>query len=249
VIGADGIHSRVSKAVGAVDYDATPPIAMFYYSYFSGFEADDIEQYVRDYQGAACFPTHDGLMLLIAAWPSHRFHEVREDIEGHVQEVHRSMPSVAERMRSARREEKWIGTAGVPNYFRKPYGPGWALVGDAGYDRDPITAQGISDAFIDADNLASALDAGYSGRRLLDEALAEFHSSRDRRVKPLFHFTCELAKLEPAPPVMQRLFGALRDNRDATGQFYEAITGSAPLEEFMSPQNLERIIGAAANAS
>ena len=76
-----------------------------------------------------------------------------------------STPGVADRLQRATREEKWIGTAGVPNYFRQPFGPGWALVGDAAYDRDPITAQGISDAFIDAASLAAALDDGWSGRR------------------------------------------------------------------------------------
>ena len=70
-----------------------------------------------------------------------------------------------------------MGTAGVPNYFRVPSGPGWALVGDAGYCKDPITAQGISDAFIDAENVADAIDAGFSGRRPLEEAMADAGNS------------------------------------------------------------------------
>jgi 2-polyprenyl-6-methoxyphenol hydroxylase-like FAD-dependent oxidoreductase len=245
VIGADGGHSFVAKAVEAPAYDAIPPLTTFYYSYFSGFDAEDLEQYVRDYQGAACFPTNDGLTLIAAVWPSRRFGEVRSDIEGHVNKVHESTPSVAERLRRARREEKWVGTAGVANYFRKPYGPGWALVGDAGYDRDPITAQGISDAFIDAENLTEALDAGFSGRRPLDRALAEYQASRDRRVKPMYDFTCQLARLEPAPPPMQQLFRALHGNQEATNQFYSAITGSLPLPEFMDPENLGRIMASA----
>jgi 2-polyprenyl-6-methoxyphenol hydroxylase-like FAD-dependent oxidoreductase len=59
-----------------------------------------------------------------------------------------------------RREEKWYGTAGVPGYFRKPFGGGWALVGDASYNRDPITAQGISDAFIDRRDARGSLRLG-----------------------------------------------------------------------------------------
>ncbi len=145
VIGADGMHSFVAKAVGAEEYDTIPPLVTFFYSYYSGFEAEDIEQYIGEpYQGAACFPTHDGLTLIAGVWPSKRFKEIRSDIEGNINELHESYPSVKERMRSANREEKWVGTAGVPNYFRKPYGPGWALVGDAGYNKDPITAQGIA---------------------------------------------------------------------------------------------------------
>ena len=245
VIGADGVHSLVARAVRAPEYDVKPPLTTFYYSYYSGFEAEDLEQYVRDHQGAACFPTHDGLTLIAAVWPSDRFHEVRADIEGQVRKVHESTPGVADRLQRARREEKWVGTAGVANYFRKPYGPGWALVGDAGYDKDPLTAQGISDAFIDAESLADALDAGLSERLPLDEALAAHQTRRDRRVKPMYDFTCQLAMLEPPPPPMQQLFAALHGNQAATNQFYAAITGSLPLPAFMSPENIGRILASA----
>ena len=92
----------VAKAVRAPEYDVKPPLATFYYSYYSGFEADDIEQYVRDFYGAACFPTHDGLTLMAAVWPSARFNEVRADIEGHVQEGARVNPK--RRRQAAARE-------------------------------------------------------------------------------------------------------------------------------------------------
>jgi 2-polyprenyl-6-methoxyphenol hydroxylase-like FAD-dependent oxidoreductase len=242
VIGADGIHSFVAKAVGAEEYDTLPPLATFFYSYFSGVGAEDIEQYIGlPYQGAAYFPTNDGLTIVAAVWPAKRFHEIRNDIEGNVQGVHQQLP-VAERLQNARREEKWYGTAGVPNYFRKPYGPGWALVGDAGHEVDPITGQGINDAFLDVELLVDAIDAGFSGRRPLEEAMAEYQSRRDERVRPLHHFTTELATLEPPPEPIQQLFGALHGNQEATNQFYSAITGSTPLPEFMAPENLGRIM-------
>jgi 2-polyprenyl-6-methoxyphenol hydroxylase-like FAD-dependent oxidoreductase len=245
LIGADGVHSCVARAVRAPEYDVKPPLTTFYYSYYSGFEAEDIEQYVRPFQGAACFPTNEGLTLIAAVWPSARFNEIRADIEGQVRKLHESTPGVADRLQRATREEKWVGTAGVANYFRKPYGPGWALVGDAGYDKDPITAQGISDAFIDAENLTQALDAGFSGRLPLDEALADYQSRRDERAKPMYDFTCELAALEPPPPPMQQLFAALHGNPEATNQFYAAITGSLALPSFMNPANIGRIMASA----
>jgi 2-polyprenyl-6-methoxyphenol hydroxylase-like FAD-dependent oxidoreductase len=130
----------------------------------------------------------------------------------------------------------------VPNCFRKPYGPGWALVGDAGYAKDPITAQGISDAFVDAGTLVEALDAVFSGERAWDEALAEYHSRRDERVRPMYDFTCSLATLEPPPPALQQLFAALHRDREATNSFYSAITGSSPLPRFMDPENIRRIV-------
>jgi 2-polyprenyl-6-methoxyphenol hydroxylase-like FAD-dependent oxidoreductase len=247
VIGADGVHSFVAKAVGAEEYDTIPPLGTFYYSYFSGIDAGDIEQYIGvPHQGGAYFPTNDGLTLVATVWPATKFQEIRADIEGNVMNVHRQIPGMAERLDGTRREEKWYGTAGVPNYFRKPHGPGWALVGDAGHDQDPITGQGISDAFIDAEKLVEAIDAAASEQRPLDEALASYQSCRDERKKPMYHFTCELATLEPPPPDIQQLFGALRGNQEATNHFYSAITGSLPLPEFMSEENIGRIMAGAA---
>ncbi len=245
VIGADGGRSLVAKTVRAPEYDVKPPLITNYYSYYIGFAADDLEQYVREYEGVGCFPTHDGLTLIAAVWPRGRFEEIRSNIEGHVMKAVESIPSVADRLLNARRVSKWVGTAGVANYFRQPYGPGWALVGDAGYDKDPITAQGISDAFIDAESLTTALDDGWSARRQLDAALAEYQSSRDQRAKPMYDFTCQLALLEPLPPPMQHLFAALHGNQEATNQFFSALTGSTPLPEFMDQENLDRIFTSA----
>jgi 2-polyprenyl-6-methoxyphenol hydroxylase-like FAD-dependent oxidoreductase len=241
-VGADGMHSLVARAVEAPEYDAKPALTTNYYSYYSGFEAEDLEMYVRDHQAVGCFPTHDGLTLIAVLWPASRFQDVRGDVDRHVREVLVSTPTVAERLRTATRAEKWSGTAGVRNYFRRPFGPGWALAGDAASNKDPITAQGISDAFIDAEGLVAALDAGWSGRRDLDAALAAHQEKRDRRMKPLYEFTCQLALLEPPPPPMQRLFLALRDNQEATNEYFSAITGSSSLPAFMSPANLERIV-------
>jgi 2-polyprenyl-6-methoxyphenol hydroxylase-like FAD-dependent oxidoreductase len=152
---------------------------------------------------------------------------------------------VARRLEGARREEKWSGIAGLPNYFRQPFGPGWALVGDAGYHKDPITAQGISDAFLDADAVATALADSWSGTGDPVKALAAAQATRDARVKPMYEFTLQLATLEPPPPFMQRLFAALRGNQAATNQFFSAMTGSRPLPEFMSPENLDPILASA----
>jgi flavin-dependent dehydrogenase len=245
VVGADGVHSLVAKAVQAPEYDMKPALTTNYYSYFSGFDAEDLEMYVRDYHAVGCFPTHDGLTLVAVLWPSSTFHEIRTDIECHFRKALELTPTVAHRLEDARRDEKWFGVAGLPGYFRQPFGPGWALVGDAAYNKDPITAQGISDAFIDAQALATALDDDWSGRRPLGETLRANQAIHDHRVKPMYEFTSQLATLEPPPPLMQRLFLALHGNQEATNQFFSAITGSRPLPEFMSPENLDRIMASA----
>lgn len=82
---------------------------------------------------------------------------------------------------------------GSAGFFRKSPGPGWALAGDAGYHKHPVTAQGISDAFRDADELAAAIDAGLSGARPLEQSLADYARRRDESVMPMYELTCELA--------------------------------------------------------
>jgi 2-polyprenyl-6-methoxyphenol hydroxylase-like FAD-dependent oxidoreductase len=248
VIGADGVHSFVARAVQAQEYDVRPVAACGYYSYFSDVEQDDIELYVRNHHAFGGAPTNDGLHLVMVNWPATDFTAVRADVDGHVWRALQSAPDFAARVRSGRRQEKWYGTAGVSGYFRKPYGQGWVLVGDASYNRDPITAQGISDALIDAGLLVDALSRWLSGHGAFDELLAAHESARNERVQPMYEFTTHLAALEPPPPEMQALFGALRGNQDATNAFLSAITGAIPLSDFMSNDNIGRIMTAAKHA-
>src|SRR5260370_5256629 len=84
-----------------------------------------------------------------------------------------------------KRVEQIRGTATLPNFFRKPYGDGWALVGDAGYHKDPILAQGISDAFRSAQWLAYAVHAGFSTFLPLYEALASYPFSPALHLPPM----------------------------------------------------------------
>jgi len=245
VVGADGVNSFVARSVRAPEYDVRSVAACGYYSYFSGIRQDDIELYVRDGHAFGGAPTHDGLHLVMVNWPARDFPSVRTNVEGHVRRALESASDFAARVREGRREETWYGTAGVPGYFRKPYGRGWALVGDASYNRDPITAQGISDAFIDAEGLATSLSTAWSGVGTLEEGLAAHETARNERVRPMYEFTSQLAALEPPPPAMRALFGALHGNQDATNAFLSAITGAIPLADFMSNENLARIMAAA----
>ena len=194
-------------------------------------------------------PTNDGQTLTIVYWPHAAFAEVRADIEGNFLKALDLAPGLAERVRNGRRSERFHGTAELPNFFRQSYGPGWALVGDAGYHKDPILAHGISDAFRDAELLADAVDAGLSGRQALTDALAAYQHRRDELAAPGFESTCQFARLEPPPPETQQLFAALRHNQEQTNRFFGTIAGTVPVAEFFAPENLGRIMGAAAQGA
>jgi 2-polyprenyl-6-methoxyphenol hydroxylase-like FAD-dependent oxidoreductase len=244
VVGADGRQSIVAEAVRPERYDEKPPLLAAYYTYWSGLPMDGrFEQYIRDRRGFGVAPTHDGLTLIIAGWPYAEFAENKKDIEGHYRKTIALAPAFAERLRGARQEARFAGAA-VPNYFRKPYGRGWALVGDAGYNKDFITAQGMLDAFRDAELCAKALDASFSGTPF-DDAMGVYQRTRDARVKAMYEFTCQLATLEPPPPEMQQLFAAIHGNQQAMDDFARMNAGTISPEEFFAPQNVDAIRAAA----
>jgi len=249
VIGADGIHSLVARQVEAPTYNVRPTFGCAYYSYWSGIQVDAVEFYPREHRGFGVLPTHNGLDCIIVGWPHEEFHEYRADVEGNFLKTLELAPELAERVRQGRREERFTGTAEMSNFFRKPYGPGWALAGDAGYHKDSITAQGITDAFRDAELVAEAVDAGLSGKRPLEEALAEYEQRRNEATMPIYDFTCQLAALEPPTPEMQQLFAALRHNQEQTDRFTGVMAGTVPVADFFAPENIGRIMGAEAQVA
>jgi 2-polyprenyl-6-methoxyphenol hydroxylase-like FAD-dependent oxidoreductase len=245
VVGADGLRSLVAATVQPEQYDEKPPLLGAYYSYWSGLPMDGrFETYIRDRRAFAAAPTHDDLTMVIAGWPHSEFAQTRKDVAGAFLKTMALAPDFADRLRAARREARFVGMA-VPNHFRKPYGPGWALVGDAGYNRDFITGQGIMDAFHDAELCAAALDSAFSGKRSFEDAMSEYQHARDARVKAMYEFTCELATLEPPPPEMQQLFGAIHGKQKAMDGFAQMNAGTISPAVFLAPENVNTICAAA----
>jgi flavin-dependent dehydrogenase len=200
VIGADGAHSIVAKEVQAPRYHERPAYTFGYYSYFSDVPLDGIEVWRLPASISINFPTNDGLSLVALQAPVAGFHAFRADIEANFFRVLDRIPAFAARVRAGRRAERWYGTADTANFFRKPFGPGWALVGDAGYHKDPILAHGISDAFRDAELLANAIDAGFAGRAPLTEALTSYEDTRNATALAGYEANCALASFAPLPP-------------------------------------------------
>jgi flavin-dependent dehydrogenase len=242
VIGADGKHSIVARSVAAPVYNERPKLTCNYYSYWSGVPLKGTELYVRERRMFVADRTNDGLTMIGEVLPVGEFQRMRSDLENQFMKELELVPTLAERLRAGRREEPIRGSADMPNFFRKPYGAGWALVGDAGYNKDSITAQGITDSFKQAELLSEAIDAGFSGRKPLEEALAEYERRRNEDAFPIYDFTCQLGALAPPPPEMLQLFEALRWNREEAGRFLGVTAGTVLAEEFFAPENVGRII-------
>jgi 2-polyprenyl-6-methoxyphenol hydroxylase-like FAD-dependent oxidoreductase len=245
VIGADGRNSTVAKAVRPEQYNEKPAVTPAYYSYWSGVGSSGFEVFVREACGMAAFPTHDDLTLVIVGLPDEEFNAARSDVEGAFLRRVEFAPALADRVRSGQREERFHTASGLAGYFRKPYGPGWALVGDAGYHLHPITAQGITDAFMDAERLTDALDAVFAERSNYNDAMGSYQMARDQHAMPMYEMTFDFAQVDhPPPPETQQLLGAVFGNQQAMDDFVSVQAGTLPIPEFFSPENIGRIMAA-----
>jgi 2-polyprenyl-6-methoxyphenol hydroxylase-like FAD-dependent oxidoreductase len=242
VIGADGRHSLVARTVQASEYHAYPSSTCIYYAYWSGVPTDALEYYPREGLSIVVFPTNDGLTCISTSCPHAALRQFRTDIEGNFWQQLERVPTFAERVRAGKREERFLGTGDLPHFFRKPYGPGWALVGDAGYHKDPLGGEGITDAFRDAELLTEAMDAGFSGRHSLEAALADYEGQRNAVAMPVAELVRQFASLTLPPPEQLQFFAALRENPVETSRLFGTVAQVVPVSEFFAPENMRRII-------
>ncbi len=245
VVGADGRNSMVAKTVEPEQYNEKPPLEGAYYTYWSNLPVDGFEVFVRERCGWAAIPTNDDLTLLVAGVADARFDDYRHNVESTYLSLFDGAPEFAERVRGATREARFAGTGDLPNFFRKPYGPGWALVGDAGYHKDPLTAFGITDAFRDVELVVDALDQSFAGERPFDDAMNDYQQRRDEAAMPMFELTCQVATMEPPPPEMQALLAAVHGNQQSMDDFVSVMAGTLEPPAFFSPDNVGRIMAQA----
>jgi hypothetical protein len=206
----------VARAVGAPTYHEVPALEALYLAYWSDLPTDgEFQLYATGDRGFGAVPTNDGLTVALVAWPIEEFDANRQDLLGNYLAAFAAEPTLAERIAGATRESRVLGKV-MHNFYRQSHGPGWALVGDAGYHKDAVTAQGISDAFRDAESLTVALDDAFSGRRPMDKGLAGYQEQRDQTTMPMFELTCQMANFEPPPPEEALIIGAIAADQRAS---------------------------------
>jgi flavin-dependent dehydrogenase len=207
VVGADGLGSRVARSVGAALTDVGEPAAggAAQYAYYTGIPWTGMEFFVAERSFAGVFPTHHQQACIWVCTPTADAKAARRQASSRAEAfdrlLGRAAPELAERLRHARRTSPVHGMLRLPNQVRQAFGPGWALVGDAGYHRDAITAYGISDAFHHAELLAVALDQALAGEG--EAALARYRQQRDHALREVFELTCRLAAYPPVPTFIE----------------------------------------------
>ncbi len=192
VIGADGMRSRIAALAGAKVERAGRHGSAVVYGHWEGLAIEGYHWYYRPGVSAGAIPTNDGRTCLFVALPSGRY---RDELPLGVGPLYRRVlaeaaPELAAAVAGARLERKLWTFPGAPGFLRRAWGPGWALVGDAGYFKDPLTAHGITDALRDAELLSRAVVAGTEG------ALAAYQAARDEASLGLFEVADRIASFE-----------------------------------------------------
>lgn len=195
VVGADGVNSIVARAVAAPMTVRRPRATCAYYGYFADVDVDGMEVHLREGMAIMALATHGELTHVGISWPRGDFDRVRADPMSAFNTAIEAAPGLAERIHDGRPVERLAGTGNLPNYFRQPVGPGWALAGDAGYAHDPMTGLGISDAFRDAELIATGLCCHLRTGEPVADALGEFERRRAASSAQPFDLATTLAEL------------------------------------------------------
>lgn len=243
VIGADGKRSIVARIVAAQMYETVPTSAFWTYAYYSGMPAQQQFLFVGDGWGGSLGPTNDGLHLVMAGGRRDRMTQFRTDLEANSMKVWDSIaPQVADLVRSASRQTRIVGMGDLPGFYRKPYGPGWALVGDAGHHKDPVTAGGISDAWRQAELLVAALRQIFEHGTAEEVALGAFERARNEANSGYYRWTCRLATLETVSESRLEVYRAMVENRAQANHFTSLMAGEVAPDSFWSDDNVVRIL-------
>jgi len=240
IVGADGMSSRVAEAVGARTVVEDPRMTCIYYTAWTGIPC---EFTIREHPGSwiATVPTHDGVTLVLTYFQQDRFSEIRtEPLKVHLGALRVFAPDLFDSVSRGDQVEKLVGTGNQWNFFRQAHGPGWVLVGDAGHNRDSITARGITNAFIQAALLDEELGDELADEPRVDAALSRFADRRDTALMEGYRNTLESAKLRVEAPRLKML-RAICEMPEQTERYFALSAGIISMEDFMTPELIESL--------
>ena len=231
VIGADGRNSTVARLVGApfLRYDGR--LTRAWYAYWSGIADERLRLYTGRGAGAATLATGDGLSVVVVQFPRDGAPVAGQDRQrAYLDLVARASPELRQSLSGACQEDRLYCCSDLPNFFRRPCGPGWALVGDAAHHKDPVGARGIADALQQAELLARVLAGVLGDRGRISAALRSYAAELGRRFTGAYENALQLARFQMSE---QELDWLRRNQSDPAfrAAFLEALAGVAPPAE------------------
>ncbi|GAB4194389.1 MAG: hypothetical protein OHK0022_10330 [Roseiflexaceae bacterium] len=257
VIGADGKRSFVARALAAPFYEQVKGETAIFYAYYRSFAPLDQPSGViygdpQTQRGVLVFDADDGLTVVSVGVHASEWDAARKQAEATLEGVWRAVPELAERGRNAVRATPVMGQGPTGSFYRKSYGPGWALVGDAGHYVDPITGQGINHALRSAELFAEAW-AATRRRSSWVGAMAQYQRRRDAETRPMFElvkFGAQVQQVGQGSELVQhlgqelgtRLFRAIARQPEEAARYVGMFSGATPVRAFLHPLNLSRIM-------
>lgn len=247
-IGADGRGSTVAGLVGVRDkpfLDVRSGRNCFY-GYWRDNKPewrDTAVMWRADALLGTAFPCDDGLVLCLLQPP---VDQSPQKVTRGVEEFYRGMveqiPGLNERMRGCELEGKVRVGLNISSYFRRSAGPGWALAGDAGHFKDPVTAQGIRDAMRYGRLLGEGVAELLDDPRALDAEVHEWERRRVRECMDIFQWTNRQARGEPLTPLELELYRAADEHPDVAVGLIEVYSRLRTPNTVVSPARLAQVV-------
>lgn len=250
VVGADGKRSLIARQVGAQIYDRIKGESCIFYAYYRDFTPLHEPSAVvyadrRTRLATLVFDADAGLTVVSVGVPASEFDAARKDAECTLERTWRSFPELAERGQHATRATPVMGQGPVDSFYRQSYGPGWALVGDAGHYIDPTTGQGINHALRSAELFTDAWQRTQR-RASWMQAMAEYQRRRDAETRPMYDMVAFGAQLQSVQDmgvdIGTALFRAIARQPKAARRYIGMFSGATPIKSFMNPLNLACIL-------
>jgi menaquinone-9 beta-reductase len=245
VVGADGRRSTVARLVGALrPYRERASGRACFFAYWEDGRDEwraTAAQWRTGAELGTAFPCDDGLALVLLQPPEARAGDFRADLAGEYARAVRSIPALAERLEGCRQATKVRAATGIASYFRRSSGRGWALAGDAGHFKDPVTAQGIRDALRYGRRLGEVAAPLLEDATALDRALRLWERERERDCLEVYQWTNLLARGEPMSPLEVELYREAQDDPLLARRMADVFSRSARPADVLTLRRTARL--------
>lgn len=249
VVGADGRRSTIARLVGTTAHHRWDNQRMMAYAYYEDTH-DDLRNLAMQWRYnddlVTVFPCDGGQLVALLMPPVARAEEFRRDAEAAFLDTVRRIPPFSFRLRDCNRVSKTLISYSHPSYFRHSHGPGWALAGDAGHFKDPVTAQGIRDALRFGRLLGETAAAHLDQPEALDAALARWEVDRDEQCLPMYQWANQLGRADSVSPIEDAAYRWFASQPDGPTQILDVFSRNRLATEVFTPSRLVRWVGAAA---